>query len=132
MSMTATAGPGGYVDRRRRIRGDARWREGLPADWQRMAVLPVSIEAYRDYEADAARLLGCDEDGHPCFTRHRFVLRELRCDDGEDFYAVVTYGESMTAWLLRDGRWLIHRIVVREGEIEHGRGFYTFGEEMPR
>jgi hypothetical protein len=121
-----------HAGKRRRGLRDDRWREALPDEWTRLAVAPLAIEEYRDYEADAARLIGRDEDGRPCFTKHRFVLTEWRSDDGEDFYAIVTYGEAMTAWLLRDGRWLIHRIVVRDGEIEHGRGFYSLSESMPR
>lgn len=132
MNATASAFPVRHVDRRRTRQRDARWRDSLPADWERMAVVPARIEEYRDYEADAMRLIGHDEDGHPCFTKHRFVSRRLCSDDGEDFYSVVAYAELLTAWLLRDGRWLTHRVVVREGEIENGRGFYSLGESMPR
>lgn len=132
MSIAATAIAGRDVGRRPRARRDERWRDRLPVEWARMAVAPVSIEDYRDYEVEAARLVGRDADGTPCFTKHRFVLRQICSDDGDSYYAAMTYGELCTAWRLRDGRWLIHRIVVREGEVEHGRGFYSLSESMPR
>jgi hypothetical protein len=132
MNMTIAAAAVGRATRRRGRRCDDRWREGLPAEWAHLTVMPVRIDEYRDYEADAARMLGRDEDGEPCFTKHRFVRREPCSDDGEDFYTVISYGELMTAWRLSDGRWLMRRIVVREGEIEDGRSFYALSESMPR
>jgi hypothetical protein len=108
------------------------WTRDLPRQWRAMAVAPLDFTLHRDYEADAVRAVGTDEDGLTCFTAHRFVLGEIRCDDDDDFYTVVAYGESLSAWRLRDGRWLIRRVVVREGEIERGRAFYSFGESMPR
>ncbi|HEX8989556.1 MAG TPA: hypothetical protein VF816_16485 [Rhodocyclaceae bacterium] len=97
-----------------------------------MAIVPLELTLHRDYEADATRTVGMDEDGMPCYTAHRFVLGETRSDDDDEFYSIVAYAESLEAWRLRDGRWLIRRIVVREGEVERGRAFYSFGEAMPR
>lgn len=122
----------GATSHARREGGDVRWAQDLPPDWRAMVVAPLAVDIYRDYEADAVRLIGRDEDERPCFTAHRFVLSEPRSDDGDDFYSVVAYGEALAAWRLRDERWLIFRIVVRDGEVEHGRGFYSFGESMPR
>lgn len=108
------------------------WTRDLPRRWRAMAVAPLDLAIHRDYEADAVRAIGTDEDGLPCFTAHRFVLGETRSDDDDDFYTEVAYAESLSAWRLRDGRWLILRVVVRDGEIERGRAFYSFGESMPR
>ena len=54
----------------------------------------------------------------------------MRSDDDEEFYQVAAYAEALTAWRMRDGRWLIHRLISREGE--RGNGFYSFGDRMPR
>ena len=106
------------------------WRLNLPKEWQRLAVAPLSTETYRDYEMAAERLVGRDEDEQPCYCRSRFVVTEIRSDDDEEFYQVVAYAESLSAWRLRDGRWLIYRLIKREGE--RGSGFYSFGDRMPR
>jgi hypothetical protein len=54
----------------------------------------------------------------------------MRSDDDEEFYQVVAYAELLSAWRLRDGRWLIYRLIKREGE--RGSGFYSFSDRMPR
>ncbi|THG77213.1 hypothetical protein E5198_16795 [Pseudomonas sp. A-1] len=66
-----------------------------------------------------------------CYYTHDFRVEELRTDDDEEFYVCTLYGESLAAWLLRDGRWLIHRI-VRNDEHCEGQAFYSFSPAMPR
>jgi hypothetical protein len=125
-SMQTTRAKG--VRRKRRTAID--WRRDVPKEWQRLVVAPLSIERFRDYEMAAERLIGRDEDEQPCYCSSRFVVMETRSDDDEEFYQVAAYAESLKAWRLRDGRWLIHRLITREGE--HGSGFYSFSETMPR
>jgi len=108
------------------------WQEGLPKEWRDMATVPLYFRHYQEYEISAERSLGYDEDDAPCFCAHRFQLSELRSEDGEEFYEATTYAEALTAWRLRDGRWLIHRIVLRHEDCRTVRGFYSFSETMPR
>lgn len=107
------------------------WRAELPADWREMAVAPIAFEVFRDGELAAERRFGYDADRVPCYYAHRFRIEEPRSDDGEEFYASVLHAEAVTAWRLRDGRWLIHR-AVRAGEHSPQRAFYSFSEAMPR
>lgn len=118
---------------RRRVSdsGDQPWWRNLPTEWRDMVVTPLAFDLFREADLDAERVFGYDHDGVACYYAHRYVLREPRSDDGEEFYAAPAYAESVSAWLLRDERWLIHRI-VRVGEDCGGRGFYSFSESMPR
>jgi hypothetical protein len=97
-----------------------------------MAVVPLDFVEHREYEVAARRCFGYDADGEACYYAHGYALKELRSDDDEDFYQIVTYGETVHAWRLRDERWLVHRIVHRCGEGAPGRGFYSFAEHCPR
>lgn len=110
----------------------ASWSAELPSDWHQAVVSPLDVKVHRDYEADAIRVLGRDEDGALCYSAHRYSLREPRSDDGEDFFLAPVYGEALRAWRLRDGRWLIHRVVAVGEELETARGFYSFSETAPR
>lgn len=117
--------------RRVRDSGGEPWWRRLPAEWREMAVPPLSYDVFREAELEAERMFGYDPDGRVCYYAHRYVLREPRSDDGEDFYSAAAYAESVAAWLLRDERWLIHRI-VRVGEDCDGQSFYSFSDCMPR
>ena len=108
------------------------WRARLPPEWLSMVVSPLTLHRHREYEALAERVFGEDEDGRRCFYEHVFVLVDGRSDNDEDYYSVLTYGESVRAWRLRDERWLIHR-VIRTDEAERAAlGFYSFSEQCPR
>lgn len=117
-------------NRRSRRQPAVAWRRDLPKQWHRQVVAPLLIERFRDYEMAAERSIGRDEDDQPCYCAARFLVTDLRSDDDEEYYQVAAYAESLTAWRLRDGRWLIHRLISREGE--GGSGFYTIGDRMPR
>ncbi|ANQ87007.1 hypothetical protein dqs_3991 [Azoarcus olearius] len=107
------------------------WHARLPVAWREMAVVPIAFRVHRDAELAAARCFGHDADDEPCYYAHRYRIDEPRSDDGEEFYAGVLHAESVAAWRLRDGRWLIHR-VVRTDEHGEGQAFYSFSETMPR
>ncbi|GAB2182168.1 hypothetical protein DLREEDagrD3_23910 [Denitratisoma sp. agr-D3] len=108
------------------------WQEGLPKEWRDMTSEPLYFRHYQEYEISAERSVGYDEDDSPCFCSHRFQLSDLRSEDGEELYEETTYAESLTAWRLRDSRWLIHRIVLCHEDCRTVRGFYSFSETMPR
>ena len=42
------------------------------------------------------------------------------------------YAGTVRAWHLRDGRWLIHRIIIHHGERARARGFFSLSPFMPR
>jgi hypothetical protein len=108
------------------------WQKHLPPKYLALVIAPLDIHRYRDYEMAAERYVGDDEDGKPCFTAHRLGLFESRSDDGEEFYSVLAYGESLAAWRLRDDRWLIWREIISEENCDEARSFYCLAQEMPR
>lgn len=108
------------------------WQRYLPRDWRELVVVPFSFRVWQEYEADARRSIGYDIDQHPCHYTHHYRLTEIRSDDDESFYPVLTYGETVHAWRLRDERWLIYREVHVDDCSSNSRGFYTFASEMPK
>lgn len=107
-----------------------RWHR-LPATWRDMVVEPLRLALHEDYEVRASRAIGYDEDDAPCFCTYDYELRESYSDDDEEFYDVIAYAESLAAWRLRDGRWLIHRRIATGGEEAGAQTFYSFSEAMP-
>ena len=108
------------------------WRHHLPADWAGMVVEAFAFTRHEEYEMPAWRILGHDVDGALCFYAHDYVLTEGRSDNDEDFYTVITAGESVRAWRLCDDRWLIYRCPRTEDEHTPGRAFYSFSDRPPR
>jgi hypothetical protein len=109
---------------------DARiWQEDLPAEWLNAVDAPLYYAQYREYEISAERAVGYDADDKPCFTCHRFLLTQT--GTGESTQPIVTFSERMSAWRLRDDRWL----VFRRNSANHGSepaSFYAFSSTMPR
>lgn len=108
-----------------------RWQALLPAPWRHQAVPPQSFRVDREYEVPARRVLGHDRAGKPCFCAYDYRLIEPRSDDGEEFYAVIVYGESVQAWRLTDGRWLV-RQRVQLGADDELHEHIAVAERMPR
>jgi hypothetical protein len=130
MITTPHPAPTGRRRKARREAATIAWQTDLPADWRDMVVVPLALTTYRDYEMAAERVVGIDEDDRPCYCASRFIVADTRSDDDEEFYQVAVYAEALSAWRLRDGRWLIYRYITCDGE--RGSGFYSFGEHMPR
>jgi hypothetical protein len=122
----------GSVRPKKRASTPINWQQDLPEDWRASVVEALDFTEFREYEMPACRTLGHDEAGDLCFYAHRFTLTESRSDDDEDFYEAITYSETVRGWRLRDGRWLIYRIVQNGDEASSGRGFYSFSEQAPR
>lgn len=120
----------GHTSRQRREQVD--WQQYLPADWRDSVVPPLDFSEYREYEMTASRCLGRDVDGVLCYYMHHYLVDTSCSDDDEDFYQVVAYGETVHAWLLRDERWLIYRLVQTHEDGRPGRGFYSFADKPPR
>jgi hypothetical protein len=118
-----------------RHRGETRthpWRIGLPADWQHAAVPPLRFEIHWEYEADAARVIGCDAQGTPCYCAHRYALTQLRSEEDDQFYESVVYREERFAWRLQDGRWLVRHTVATDEDCDHSRSSVFLSDAMPR
>ncbi len=113
-------------------RDDLSWLQHLPAEWRAQVVSPLEVRTYQDYEMAAVRVVGYDGEEKPCYTAHRFALTELRSDDGEEFYTVLTYGEELSAWRLRDERWLVWREIRGEEDCAKASTFYSLSQDMPR
>ena len=116
----------------RQERESCPWQAHLPLTWRERVVAPLELRRYRDQEIAAERVLGYDAAGRPCYTAYRFSLTEPRSDDGEEFYAVLAYGEALAAWRLADGRWLVWREIRAEESCHEARSFYSLVQEMPR
>ncbi|MEY4593071.1 MAG: hypothetical protein RIR18_1966 [Pseudomonadota bacterium] len=108
------------------------WKLHLPREWRDQVVVALDFIEHREYEMVASRCFGYDEDDSLCYYAHRFLLDALGSDDDEEFYSVVTYGEMVIGWRMRDDRWLIYRVVHSSEEGGSGRGFYSFAEQAPR
>lgn len=123
------------IQNRRCFCQDARdipWGQDLPSAWETLVVAPLRFDVFQEYEMPADRTLGYDEDGAPCYCAFRFILTALKSDDGEMFYEAPDHNEALTAWRLRDKRWLIYREVVADLEQGVVQGFFSFSNAMPR
>lgn len=103
------------------------WSSLLPTEWRRRVIRPRTFRVHHEHEIAARRILGYDSRGNACFYAHDYRQMDLRSDDDEDFYQALAYSESMTAWRLRGGRWLVHRRVEPLGE--EGESGSSFGVE---
>ncbi|MBK5963245.1 hypothetical protein CCR95_03850 [Thiocystis minor] len=108
------------------------WQAWLPEPWQALAIVPQSFRVYREYEVPARRVIGDDQTGKPCFCASDYRLIEPRSDDDEEIYPALTYGESLQAWRLLDGRWLVRRWRQPFGEDVDPVISLGFDTRMPR
>lgn len=109
-----------------------RWQERLPTHWRTQTVPPHSFRVFREHEVAARRVVGNDATGVPCFCAFDYRLIELRSDDDEEHYSALTYEQSLKAWRLQDGRWLVHRRLAPFGEDGELLTGFTIDEQMPR
>lgn len=108
------------------------WQAQLPTAWRTRVIRPETFRVDREYEVPARRVVGYETSGAPCFCSFDYRQVATRSDDDEDLYEVLVYAESLRAWRLHNGRWLVHRRVQPFGE--EGEELTTFGFEsrMPR
>lgn len=111
--------------------GKIDWTRELQADWLPMVVEPCAFLIHQEYEVDAERVFGFDARQRRCYYAHTFLLPSSRSDDDEEFYSVVAYAESVHAWLLRDERWLVHRLVHVDEDCPSSHSFYAFSASCP-
>lgn len=108
------------------------WQIGLPANWRECVVVPFRFDIYWEYQVDAARVLGCDASGAPCYSAHRYVLTRLRYEEDEIFYEVIAYRDERFAWLLQDGQWLVRHTVTSHEDCDHSASSVFLTNQMPR
>lgn len=104
------------------------WGERLPMLWRSLTVGPLWVDVNRDADAGAERWVGYDEEELPCYCRYRFQVPIGAISHGSKG----VYSEDLAAWRMRDGRWLIHRIINCQAEGKTAYAFYAFSESMPR
>jgi hypothetical protein len=107
------------------------WQALLPANWKDQVIGPLWVNVHRDHEVGAERWLGFNEDEQPCYCRYRFVIAQRDQTPGEAERRL-SYCEDLTAWLMRDGRWLIHRKILSQAARPTSYSFYSLSERMPR
>ena len=131
----ATSLPAGIKPTSRSVNADCnpgnRWQKYLPDIWSAHVEPPLYVDNFREYEMPAQRTVGYDACDKPCFTAHQFALTRITSDDDEEFYETVSHYEEMAAWRLRDGRWLVFRI-INTNQCNSPRGFYIISPTMPR
>lgn len=110
---------------------ESRWHEFLPGSWREQVIEALDFTEHREYEMPALRCFGSDEDGRHCFYAHDYMLDAIRSDDDEEFYPIIAYRETVRAWRLRDGRWLIYRLVNTDERCQQTSAFYRFSEQTP-
>lgn len=98
------------------------WVERVPLLWRSLITGPLWVDVFRDQQAGAERWVGYDEDEDPCYCRYRFQVGG----------GTQQHREDLAAWRLRDGRWLIHRIIQCQADGGAAYLFYAFSEHMPR
>lgn len=104
------------------------WAERLPLLWRNLTVGPLWVDVNRDADVGAERWMGYDEEEQPCYCRYRFQVSIGRISEGN----AGLYSEDLAAWRMRDGRWLIHRVINCDAEGKTAYAFYAFSESMPR
>ncbi len=107
------------------------WSERLPILWRGLTIAPLWVDVNRDADACAERWLGYDEDERACYCHYRFQVG-IGSLAGEEVEGGGVYHEDLVAWRMRDGRWLIHRIIRCQAEGRQSYAFYAFSENMPR
>jgi hypothetical protein len=107
------------------------WLEHLCPIWLGLIEQPRSFRVFREYEIPARRVVGHDAENVPCFQSYDYRLVDLRSDDDEDYYLAITYSESVDAWRLRDGRWLVHRRVEPLGDEDAEICSVSIDDRMP-
>lgn len=109
-----------------------RWRERLSPSWQALVVAPQWFRIYREYEMPARQLFGHDDRGRTCFYAFDYRLIEPRLDDDAGLCSALVYAESLRAWLLRDGDWLVNYRQWPEGDDGEMVETLTQTPDMPR
>jgi len=133
--FTSECAYGKHPRRHRRGKSDncaPSWQNALPREWRDRVVVPLSFRVFREFEIPARRVFGYDQDGAICYSAHDYRLIDVRSDDDEDFYETLVYAESVVAWRLTDGCWLVNRRIESLGAEGESENDLRVEERMPR
>jgi hypothetical protein len=110
------------------------WSTRVPQLWRGLTIGPIWVDVNRDLDAGAERWMGYDEEESPCYCRYRFEVDIGSLAESAQAGQVPRpgYVEDLAAWRMRDGRWLIHRIIMCHADGRKSYDFYAFSESMPR
>jgi len=92
--------------------------------WRSLTIGPLWVNVNRDEDAAAERWMGYDEEDQPCYCRYLFRVPIDSLAEGG------LYKEDLAAWRMRDGRWLIHRVITCHSDGRAAYAFYTFSESL--
>ncbi|MFD2112603.1 hypothetical protein [Thiorhodococcus fuscus] len=133
--FTSECAYGKHPRRHRRGKSDScapSWQNALPQEWRDRVVVPQSFRVFREFEIPARRVFGYDQGGTICYSAHDYRLIDVRSDDDEDFYETLAYAESVVAWRLNDGRWLVNRRIDSLGAEGESENDLQVEDGMPR
>jgi len=120
------------VKRASHLGREVNWAERVPQLWRGLTIGPLWVDVNRDADAGAERWVGYDEEEAPCYCRYRFQV-DIGSLAGDALrQGRPGYSEDLAAWRMRDGRWLIHRIINCHADAGTSYAFYAFSESMPR
>ncbi|WP_190275873.1 hypothetical protein [Thiorhodovibrio frisius] len=86
---------------------------------------------YPDYEMPARQVVGFDVSGAICFRAYDYRLLDPYSDDDEEFYTLLTYGESAVGWRLKERGWLLYRRVESHMEEDHREEGLQWAADWP-
>lgn len=84
------------------------WLDELQPRYAVEVIAPVRLRLHRDAQAHASKLVGFDAEGRRCYVRQLHTATAERFDIDEFPVEVALFRQRYIAWLLRDGRWLLH------------------------
>ena len=108
------------------------WSIDLPIRFKGEVVTPLAFEIQRDCAVAAARVMGRDKNDTPCYCAYSYAITELCYDDGDMFGEAVVFAEELSGWRLRNGRWLVRRMLTIRDDSASSKEVYSFAETMPR
>lgn len=124
--------PGKPLKRASHLGREVDWSARLPLLWRSLTIGPLWVDVNRDLDVGAERWVGYDEEEQPCYCRYCFQIDIGSVAGGVPSGREPGYREDLAAWRMRDGRWLIHRVIHCHADDRQSYAFYAFSERMPR
>ena len=123
----------GAVQRQtRRSCNDVQWWREVPWYLKDLVVPPVQFLIHQEYEIQADRTLGHDQWDAACYCAFRYVQRQLHAADCDPTPVAPVYAQTMDAWRLVDGNWLVLTRTFADFDSGHFQSDLTIHPTMPR
>lgn len=123
---------GGSVVLRGRDSRRCRWQDGLPERWKDCVVVPAFFWHHRDYEIQAERIVGYEDEDQPCYCEYRIDFERAKASGPAPAAEVPQYWEHVSAWRLRDGHWLMLKRLYFGATPAQEQAFFCLSAGMPR